>query len=339
MPLIIIFIITTCKISNQEGYTAVNRGMYFWKNEPDLGKPDFKRLDSLGIEKFYMKVFEVEPDPVHKAVPTSEADFEWDSKILEFISGTGEIVPVIYIENETFSSMDSSEMGWLARKVKQKIDHIIHGVPMNEIQIDCDWTATTKDRYFRFIRKLKRFSDRTISVTLRLHQIKDQELTGIPPADRGVLMYYNMGRLTDYEECNSLLNNEVGRNYIQKVQEYHMPMDFALPAFSWGILFRYKEFKGIINDFHPGYLPESIMQRNNGTNWFVIKKDSSVKNKYFRYNDEIRYERVTRKKLLEAIDILKRIKTPNDTAGVIFYNWNEAKTYDQQILDSVYSSF
>ncbi|WP_449399704.1 hypothetical protein [Chryseobacterium wanjuense] len=56
----------------------------------------------------------------------------------------------------------------------------------NEIQIDCDWTAGIRDDYFKFLKELKKVSGKEITCTLRLHQVKDKNLTGIPPVEKSI---------------------------------------------------------------------------------------------------------------------------------------------------------
>jgi hypothetical protein len=60
-----------------------------------------------------------------------------------------------------------------------------------EVQIDCDWTAATRDNYFALLKKLKQqpfFQKKTLSTTIRLHQVKFVSQTDVPPADKGLLM-------------------------------------------------------------------------------------------------------------------------------------------------------
>jgi hypothetical protein len=51
-----------------------------------------------------------------------------------------------------------------------------------EIQIDCDWTAGTKNDYFKFLKKLKAISQKK-SLLHEAHQVKIKVL-GIPPVKK-----------------------------------------------------------------------------------------------------------------------------------------------------------
>ena len=65
--------------------------------------------------------------------------------------------------------------------------------------MDCDWTASSREGYFRALRELSDSLHRrgeSLHATLRLHQYRSPRATGIPPADRLTLMAYNMGPVT-----------------------------------------------------------------------------------------------------------------------------------------------
>ena len=47
-----------------------------------------------------------------------------------------------------------------------------NGITCNEIQIDCDWTLDSRDTYMKFIDVFKNQWNKTLSVTIRLHQVK-----------------------------------------------------------------------------------------------------------------------------------------------------------------------
>ena len=102
---------------------------------------------------------------------------------------------------------------------------------IKEIQIDCDWTDSTRNRFFRFTRtlgKLAHAEHSLISATIRLHQIKYFERTGIPPVDRGVLMFYNMGKLAAASERSSIFNTEDAEKYTSRLSQYPLPMDLIV---------------------------------------------------------------------------------------------------------------
>ena len=57
----------------------------------------------------------------------------------------------------------------------------------NSIQIDCDSTISTKEKYFNLLVFLSDYID-CVSATIRLHQINYFRVTGVQTVNRGVLM-------------------------------------------------------------------------------------------------------------------------------------------------------
>ena len=78
-----------------------------------------------------------------------------------------------------------------------------------------------------------------------MHQIKYPEKTGIPNVDKGVLMYYNMG-VINAGEHNSIYSQKIAKNYINSSHNYKLPLNIALPVFSWGVHIRNNQVTNII---------------------------------------------------------------------------------------------
>src|SRR5690606_5738679 len=92
------------------------------------------------------------------------------------------------------------------------------------------------------------FKDKILSVTIRLHQVKYLAAAGIPPADKGLLMVYNIDNLRNVKVENSILNTQSAKSYLEKVGAYPLPLDVALPIFQWTLLFEAEQLKGILRD-------------------------------------------------------------------------------------------
>jgi hypothetical protein len=80
-----------------------------------------------------------------------------------------------------------------------------------------------------------------LSITVRLHQLKEAP----PTADSGVLMLYNTGALTSPFTKNSILDIENAKPFI-KTLKYPIPLNYAYPAFGWGVKFDGHEFVSIV---------------------------------------------------------------------------------------------
>lgn len=122
------------------------------------------------------------------------------------------IVPVIFITNKAIRQCTAADIEKLARNCADRIDTLyrlhFNKLP-TEYQFDCDWTEKTKENYFNFLNHIRKLRKGVpISCTIRLHQIKFKDKTGIPPVDKGTLMYYASSEPTDFENENTILNNK-----------------------------------------------------------------------------------------------------------------------------------
>lgn len=101
---------------------------------------------------------------------------------------------------------------------------------IKEIQIDCDWTKSTRNSYFAFMEELHKLTQEhnmKLSSTIRLHQ-----LSQVPPkADKGVLMVYNTGDFRDRNEEKPILDVDVVLKYADYLSDYNLPLATALPVF------------------------------------------------------------------------------------------------------------
>jgi len=168
------------------------------------------------------------------------------------LPGAVQIVPVVFIVNNILKTLTRPQLKGLAGNILRFVNgKVVQAgkTSINELQIDCDWTATTRDNYFYLLNQLKlnpQLNHKTLSATLRLHQLKNQVGSGIPPVDRVMLMCYNMGNLRKYGSQNSILELSELKKYLgNNISAYPLPADIGLPLFKWAVAFRNKEYAGI----------------------------------------------------------------------------------------------
>ncbi|MCH2081025.1 MAG: hypothetical protein MK226_01480 [Saprospiraceae bacterium] len=277
---------------------------YHWQTAVHLDHTEQSMLQELGIQRLYVKYFDVDWNfSKNLAVPLASAKLDTAS-----LKKVVEMVPTIFITNRTFVHLTHEEVAVLAKKIYQKIKRL-HPTQLSlkEIQIDCDWSSSTRDKYFHFLQALKQGYEKEevrISATIRLHQVKYFEQTGIPPVDKGMLMYYNMGELEKWEEPNSILNNSTGQRYTNRLREYPLRLDLALPIYSWGVVFRGDKFLKLINQLEYTDLEahESIVKI--APNRFKLLKSTYLKGYYLYKGDQIRLENCTIRDLQKAVQLL-----------------------------------
>lgn len=237
-------LLTSC---DHSGKSRIRRGFYYWKSNFALNRTDREHLARLGVSYLYVKFFDVTWE--NGPVPVSVVSFA--TRPPQGIR----IVPTVFITNDTLKKMPAGGVADLAHKINGKIRRIgeANRLPaFSEIQLDCDWTDGTREKYFALLRQVKADWGRGkiwLSATIRLHQIKYYERTGTPPVDRGMLMFYNMGELTRFTTQNSILDLDLARQYTDNLSKYPLELDLALPLFSWGVVFQDQRFIGLASNF------------------------------------------------------------------------------------------
>ena len=159
-------------------------------------------------------------------------------------------------------SRDVSQLdSLLLRRVMQMSEtNDITGV--REIQIDCDWTMTTRKTYYDFLMRLverARNENIQISTTIRLHQLTQP----VPPVERGVLMMYNTGDVRQWEGTNPILDMRDAGPYMRHLKKYDLPLSTAYPVFAWNVLFRDGHYVGIMHsdDDLPVLKGDTVVER------------------------------------------------------------------------------
>jgi hypothetical protein len=215
------------------------RSMYYWQTVFHVDSLEQQFLHEHDISCLYVRYFDVVPDDAKGAVPNATISFE--DKVPEGV----EIVPTIYIVNDCMrQNVDSLPRLILRRILQMNETNDIAGV--KEIQIDCDWTMQTQERYFSFMKTLQRLcheSGLQLSTTVRLHQLS----LNAPPADRGVLMVYNTGDVTKLDVERPILDVKDVRPYLHSLASYKLGLSAAYPLFTWRVLFRGGKYVGIMH--------------------------------------------------------------------------------------------
>lgn len=231
----------------QPGADSVSFGnsIYYWKTVFKLSDWDQSFLQKYRIKRLYVKFFDVVYDADYdgemKSIPSATILFK--SRIPDGV----ELVPVIYITNEAIRA-DHAFAGSLYERV-QSMCKGNHLGQIHEIQLDCDWSETTQERFFALcstLRILLAKDNIKLSSTIRLHQLRKQA----PPVDRGVLMMYNTGSLYDPDEENSILKASDVEPYLREDVSYPLPLSFAFPVFHWQVVFHNGKFQSIREDMN-----------------------------------------------------------------------------------------
>lgn len=241
------------------------------------------------------------------------------------------IIPVIYMDNEVWLKMKPLTM---IKKVLEALKSMPLGA-YKEIQVDCDWTESTRESYFEFLKQLTEQSGKKLSATIRLHQVKYYTKTGVPPVDYGVLMYYNMSDFKDIETKNYILDLEVAQRYHYHFDTYPLRLNLALPLYSQATIIRFSKVAGLIEGLREKELDEDFEKI--AEHFFVVKKTHYFKQRLFYEGDTVRIDEVDVATLLKGIEGLKKVmKQPKE---IIFYHWGNCASYGDRKLKEVVESW
>ena len=266
---------------------------YYWKTIFQLSPQESNLLFSFNSTKIYTRYFDIDLHPVTGApYPVSPIHFRDREQRFK-------IIPVVYIKNKVFRSQDV-EVEDLAQKTASFINQINqkNQISIDEIQIDCDWTESTKDKYLDFLARLKRITNKKLSATIRLHQIKYFKKTKIPNVDYGVLMYYNMGEITTYNQ-NSIYDALIAQRYLSSLKKYPLRLNVALPIFSWAVHIRNERVIGLRNKIDKDYFKNSKYFIELKENRFEVIGSHYKKGVFYRKGDQLKIEAIPEETLLQ----------------------------------------
>lgn len=312
-----IFLIISCKKKENHSY-----GFYYWKTKLALNETEKKTLNRATLPYLYTRFFDVDKidnkfQPL--GIITKDKSFETGKKI----------VPTVFITNRTFLYIKKEEITFLAKSIHdliQKKASEYHLTIYNEIQIDCDWTVGTRDDYFKFLKELKKISGKEITCTLRLHQVKDKNQTGIPPVEKVYLMCYSTSSPLEHSDKNSILDVNTLKAYLSKINEYPVKkIEVALPIYSWGIITNHLEKHKLINALSKKDLGNPDFKRIS-ENEAEVQKDGFYFGHYFNKGFIIKIEEISDDQLKEVIQFLEN-KIHN--FSIIYYQLDSKFVFNQ----------
>lgn len=310
-----LFVLMGCDVK-REVNKPIGGSIYHWKSTYDPDSTSLEKLDQLKICKQYIRFFDVDRDKESgEAVPRSIVRFRKHP--------AGEVVPVVYLTNRTFKDLNPEKVKKLASNTIIKINEIadLNKLNYKSLQLDCDWSRSTKEAYFNFLKEIqKALPGVSVSATLRLHQIKFMEQTGVPPVDRTTLMLYNVGDWTNPLTQNSLFDPQIIDQYIYRIPEYPLPIDIALPIFQQTLVYRNDKLYTFLKNKPYAAVSEAVnLKPQKKAETYVCEENCRFLNISFRKGDVFRFESVNFDQLERVNDaVLQRLH--NNDAELVLYH-------------------
>lgn len=302
---------------------------YYWKTQFTLNSYEKSVLTEHAVKSLYVRYFDVDlkPEAQH---PVPVSPIQLDSSIRSY-----NVIPVIFIRNRTFERLPTAEVPELAKNVLALVSQISQsqGIHPTQIQFDCDWTERTRDRFFQFIKQYRAYTNQIISATIRLHQVKYKEVTGVPPVDYGVLMYYNMGAING-DNNNSIYEKSIADKYNSYIKSFPLPLDVALPVFSWALTIRDGKVVELLNKINFTQFENDSNFIKAGSDRYQVKHACFKSGYYFKENDQIKQEHVPASDLQDITNQINKY-TNHKIGKLIFYDLDSTNLvqYDKDVFE------
>ena len=154
---------------------------------------------------------------------------------------------------------------------------------------------------------------------------------GVPPVDRATLMCYNLLNPVKNPRKNAILDVDELSKYLDTEIDYSVPLDVALPVYSWMQCYDRELFKGVVHGPIEQY--SDLMIHDHGL-WHTMKTDTVISTIYFRKGDRIKMERVSEKELSKAVDVIKKSGVLKNDATFSYFHLTsqELKFYSYEKL-------
>ena len=299
-----VFLIVSLIFIQNKKEEPINISFYHWENT--YNQKEIK-------QKVYVKVLDISYSTKIEVINTI---FQTEPN--------NSFVPVVYITNDTMKNVDYSIISnQIIKNLKAT------NLSFEELQIDCDWSSSTQSNYFKLLEDLKVKLNKTLSATIRLHQIKYYVKTGIPPVDYGVLMYYNMSDISDINTKNSILDNDIAKKYHYNFDSYKLKLKLALPLYSQAIQFRENKALDIFEGAEKKDFDENFKALDN--NKYEVINSTYFKGRYVYKGDIFRFEDSEKEDIKTAFDDFSKISN-NRFNEVIFYTLKYENKYDLEKL-------
>ncbi|MDX1666618.1 MAG: hypothetical protein R3350_05300, partial [Saprospiraceae bacterium] len=170
------FLLLSCSGTPSE----VRPAFYHWKSRFAPSAMELAYLDSLEVGRLYLRFFDLDWDEGRREiVPVGKLRIDAQPPV------GMEIIPTLFITNRSILELEPNSVSSLASQILELTDRIARQVPAHtwrEMQIDCDWSGQSRDRYFQLLEAIGKElakSGKRLSVTLRLHQYRYPRTTGV----------------------------------------------------------------------------------------------------------------------------------------------------------------
>lgn len=321
-------------------------GIYYWKTTIDIDDSLINILNDHDIKHLYIRMFDVVANEVpgeDTVVPNASLQFRRSEKYIygnwtDSLNVKALFTPTVFITVDALSCMQGRQKEWAEKIVTRSLNMCTFNDIQNieGLQLDCDWTASSESSFFSLcdtVRQVlkQKLPGAKLSSTIRLHQLGSKA----PPVDYGVLMLYNTGAFNDPDTRNSIIDKATIEPYLKHLSAYPLHLDIAYPTYSWYLLFRHRQFMGLIREVN---LADSATFTRVEEDIYKVKNPILNGNIRLEKGDIIRREcsRFDEVSAVKAM-IEKRLKGKPHSNILYHLDYNNLSKYSNYEIDSLYS--
>lgn len=319
--------------------------VYYWKTSLALDSAEVTFIGSHDVGRIYLRMFDVSADrtghtPSERAIPnaTVRVDFQ-TSYLLQNAFSVKEFVPVVYITLDALKAMQGDE-DILASNIVTRVRNMIeyNYLPnVSELQLDCDWTASTEASFFTICNSVRHSIDSLclpwrLGSTIRLHQLARKA----PPVDNGVLMVYNTGNFNDPDARNSIIDAADIAPYLRHLPSYPLHLDIAYPTYSWQLLFRDRKFVGLMQGVN---LSDTAAFARRDANLYVARRDIPWRDMIIRAGDMVRLETSEAAEIFRVKAMIESRLAGRPHSNILYHlDTNNLSNYSSDEIDDFFST-
>ncbi len=333
----LLLLLASCGSQSPEDARPAHRAFYFWRTTFSLTPVEQEAVAALNVDRIYLRVFDLAWNDADKTVaPVGPVTPGAGGKLPAGV----ELIPVVYIKTEVFKHVGKPQLPMLARKVWADVQSraAAIGFRPRELQLDCDWTDSTREGFFGLLTELTTAAAVPLTSTIRLHQVKYRERTGVPPVQRGMLMFYNMGTFSADSDARMIFDADSAANYLARVDDYPLPLDVALPIWSWTVHVRDDLVVGLMQSTDPAELPALDFLAAAGPGRFVATRSAFLHGAFLREGDLLKVEVTGPAESLDAAHMIApHVKSPQ-TVTLFDLSERNLHRHGTQQLDAVFQA-
>ncbi len=283
------------------------RGFYSWRTTFSLSPTERAALEQQHVERLYLRFFDIELVQAGSgpAVPAVVAPVTLGAE--PALPRGVEIVPVVFLKNQALSHLGAGGAARLAEQLFAEVEKraaLLGAGPVRELQLDCDWTASTREEFFALARAVQALAYKEgaqVSATLRLHQLKYRERTGVPPVSRGMVMLYNLAPVSGAPGARAIYDPQIAESYLSRMDDYPLPLDVALPLFAWTVQSRGGRVERLLDGVAEADLAaESGWLRRTGPGRFIAQESRFFQSGFVREGDLLQADAASPADALDA---------------------------------------